>query len=93
MSAYGHFVLNVDARENTLLVWIHDAFKFVLNLMALVDKLNFDDEGELAASLPLRLADDVAAEFADQFTANVQPKSNSTRVNFLRFLEKPIHFE
>ena len=93
MSAYGHFVLNIDARENTLLVRIHDAFKLVLKLMALVDKLNFDDEGELAAFPPLRLADDVAAKFADQFTADVQAKSNSACVDFLRFLEKSIHFE
>ena len=61
--------------------------------MALIDKLDFDDEGERAAFLPLRLADDVAAELPDQLTADVQPKSNSARIYFLSLLEEPIHFE
>ena len=61
--------------------------------MVLAHKLNFNDKGELAASLPLWLADDVAAEFADQFATNVKSKSDSTRIYLLCFLEEPIHFE
>ena len=61
--------------------------------MVLVDELNFDNEGEFAALLPLRLTDDVAAELPDQLAADVQPQSDSTRVYFLRFLEEPVHFE
>ena len=61
--------------------------------MALIDKLDFDDEGKRAAFLPLRLADDVTAEPSDQLTADVQPKSNSACIYFLSLLEKAIHFE
>ena len=86
-------ILNVDARENAILIRVYDAFKFVLKLVALVDKLNLDDEGERAAFLPLRLADDVATKLPDQLAANVQAKSDSTRVDFFRLLEEPIHLE
>ena len=68
---HGHFSLNIDERENALRIWVHYAFKFVLKLVVFLDKLNFDDEGELAALLPLRLTDDVSTEFPDQLAADV----------------------
>ena len=61
--------------------------------MALLDKLNFDNEGECATLLPLWLADDVAAEFPNQLTADVEPESYSARIDFLSFLQEPIHLE
>jgi hypothetical protein len=93
IESHGHFILNVYTRENALWVWVDRAFKFILNLIVLVDNLNLDYEGERAALLPLWLADDVTAELSDQLTANVQSKSDSPRVDFLSFLEEPIHFE
>ena len=93
MSSEGHFILNVYARENAFLVRIYNAFNFILKLMALLDKLNFDNEGECAAFLPLWLADDVAAEFPDQFTADVKPESYPACIDFLSFLQESIHLE
>ena len=57
---HGHFSLNINERENTLRVRVYYAFKFALKLIVFLDKLNFDDEGELATLLPLRLTDDVS---------------------------------
>ena len=57
--------------ENALLVRVHHPFKFVLKLIAITSKLHFDNKCELAAFLPLRLADDVAAEFSDQLTTDM----------------------
>ena len=91
--SHGHFILNVYARENAFRIWVHHALKFILSLIILVHKFDLDDESEGATLMPLWLADDVAAKFADQLTTDVQPKSNSARVDFFRFLEKPIHFK
>ena len=52
IDSHVHFILDVYARENTLRVRVHYAFKFVLKLMVLAHQLNLDDEGEFAALLP-----------------------------------------
>jgi hypothetical protein len=62
---HGHFSLNIYERENALRVRVYYAFKFALKLIVFLDKLNFDDEGELATLLPLRLTDDVSTELPD----------------------------
>ena len=53
IDSHVHFILNIYTRENAFRVGVHDAFKFILKLLVLADKLNFDDEGERAAFLPL----------------------------------------